>query len=67
MTPRGGARPGAGRPPSGQPRKANLCIRLPVELDAWVRAEAVRRGCPISTIIGAAVAEYQALDQEETA
>ena len=55
MTPRGGARPGAGRPPSGQPRKANLCIRLPVELDAWVRAEAVRRGVSISAVVEEAV------------
>mgnify|MGYP002682640386 CR=1 FL=1 len=53
---RGGARPGSGRP-KGRTR-ANICVSLPRELDAALRAEAKLLKMPVSRRIADILGEH---------
>lgn len=55
MSPRGGPRPGGGRPRTGARR--SLTIRLPIALDLQVRAAAEDAGISLSEWLARAAAE----------
>lgn len=44
-----------------------ICLRVPAAMDAWVRAEAERQGCPISSVIRSALDREMADAMDETA
>lgn len=63
----GGSRPGAGRPPgkdwngSGKyEKKVRISVGLPPKLYHWLRAEAERRGMPMSVLLNEAIAALKA-------
>ncbi len=61
MTPKGGAREGAGRKPlPAGGRKQQVSLVLPPSLVAWFDGEGKARGLSRSELIAEALAEYRA-------
>jgi predicted HicB family RNase H-like nuclease len=53
--PHGGPRPGAGRPPTGKPRKIKMSIAIDPELVQWAEDEAARGGTSRNNVIEEAI------------